>query len=124
MISCMKDGKVWYINNLSDFEGVMDSSVYEALRQYIGDEIGQDIPSKVVNELESRIYDMADEIEDLKEENYELDSNNDDFRDENEKLTKENEAIKEQIEKIKVAAGMAKNLSESLNEIVKGMEDL
>lgn len=123
MISCMKDGKVWYINRLSDFEEVVEPSVYEALKQYIGEDAADERPGDVIARLEGRIYDLQSENETLEDDNRELDWKNDDLEEENEKLIKKNELLKEKVEKIRQAAGMAKEISETMQAIAEELED-
>lgn len=93
MISCYAKGELVYINSLRDFEDVVDPSVYEALKQFVGEDIGDRTPAAVMAHMECRIEDLKEEVDSLEDDNRDLENENDDLTEENEKLTEENEQI-------------------------------
>lgn len=121
MISCMKEGKPVYINRIEDFDEVVDHSVFEAIKEFCGENIGDRRPADVIEHLENRIYDLKYENDKYEEEQYELKNERDDLSDELDELKEKYEKLKEMI---KPTAEMMEEYAEHTEKVRQAMQIL
>ena len=87
MVMCEANGTTYTITRPQDFQDIVPSGVYEAMREYFGFEsLGDDSYPEQIRYLEYEKDNLAFELEHQEDENRDLENENDDLRDENEKL--------------------------------------
>lgn len=101
MVMCQANGTTYTITKPQDFQDIVPSSVYEAMREYFGFEsLGDDCYPEQIRILEHEKDNLAFELEHQEDENRDLENENDDLRDENEKLQEQRDELIKQIEAI------------------------
>lgn len=101
MVMCEANGTTYTITRPQDFQDIVPSGVYEAMREYFGFEsLGDDSYPEQIRHLECIKDNLAFDLEKQEDENRDLENENDDLRDENEKLKEKRDELIKKIEAI------------------------
>lgn len=117
MVMCEANGTTYTITRPQDFQDIVPSGVYEAMREYFGFEsLGDDSYPEQIRYLEHEKDNLAFELEHQEDENRDLENENDDLRDENEKLKEQRDSLIKQIEAVQ-------NTVEPLRRILAAVQE-